>query len=206
MNLNENVKDALDDAKTVCEADDNIAWANKVYNFMKQKSNNFSSEAWKQAVDVKGVGLPMTKWEPVEKIVKAMFTGKEAIKEEDSEELDEVKGIQRNYGFDLTDIKAEKWAELVKLLGLKSTLEDTRWSQKDNPSKWWVWKGDGIVINTSNNPVTGKEANNGREDEKGYAGYIGITGDNEKVQKAVAFIKDNASDIKGESKNKRDFI
>lgn len=103
-----------------------------------------------------------------------------------------------DWGFDLTDIPAEKWQELVDMFKLKLTHVD---------GKAFDWVSPNLVIITSNNPITGDYYQKGRRDnEKGYAGYIGITGDKASVLKAKNFIKKNATEIKDESKNQRDFI
>lgn len=104
------------------------------------------------------------------------------------------------WGFDLTDISALNFVRVLQSVGMgtgeKGTLTD----------KGWVWKGSGIEIVTGNNPITGEYMNGGREDEIGYASYIGIEGDADKVTAVVREIKKRAKYIKGESKNGREFI
>ena len=70
---------------------------------------------------------------------------------------------------------------------------------------YW-WKGPGISIVTGNNPITGEYMSpDRRENEKGFALYVGLEGDPDKVKEAVAMIKKIGSS-KGESKGKREFI
>lgn len=101
-------------------------------------------------------------------------------------------------GFDLTDISAIKWKELLKTIGAQEKGTKT--------PKGWNWEGDSILIVSANNPITGEYyAPNYREDEKDYASYIGIEGNLEKVQTVVKFIKTNAGYYK-EFSNKRNYI
>ena len=69
------------------------------------------------------------------------------------------------------------------------------------------WKGRNILIVTGNDPITGKFRNpENRDPERNYASYIGIEGDEKKVEQAVKLIKQNLQYYKEESKGKRDFI
>ena len=103
------------------------------------------------------------------------------------------------HGFDLTAIDAPKWKELLKLLGIPA--------KATNPDgKGWQWQGEEILLVTGNNPLTGEYYREGeRENEKGYASYIGIEGDPEKVELAADFISKNG-DSKDESPGNRDYI
>jgi len=110
-------------------------------------------------------------------------------------EIDPNAKDTKEYGFDLTDIPEAKWKELLKLLGItaKATNQDG-----------WQWKGDGILLVTANNPLTGVYYSGAREPEKGYASYIGIEGDSAKVDLAVDFIRKHGNS-KDES-DRREFI
>jgi len=103
---------------------------------------------------------------------------------------------EAEHGFDLTDISAKNWKKLVKDFGLKKSLVKNKWE----------WKGKDILVVTGNDPISGKYSKKGqREDEKDYAGYIGIEGKTSIVKKVAEFIRNNG-DPKDESKGSRDFI
>ena len=107
------------------------------------------------------------------------------------------------HGFDLTDFKSGGFQKLLKLLQIKpkAKLEKSRHGVHQ-----WEWKGKNILIVTGNNPITGQFAEpNRRKDEKNYASYIGIEGDQDAVETAVELIKQYGSS-KGESKGRRGFI
>lgn len=105
------------------------------------------------------------------------------------------------HGFDLTDIPADKFKEVLKELGIDADKEAPR-SREDG----FKFAGKDITINTANNPLTGEYYSGGRSPEVGYASYMGITGSPEKVATAVSLIKKHATSIKGESPGERQFI
>lgn len=109
------------------------------------------------------------------------------------------------WGFDLTGFKdAETFRQLLKRNGLTKYKKEC--DEKYGYCKF-TWKNKGIKIITGNNPITGEFSNKGwRKPEKGYASYIGITGEPEKVEKLVKDIKRTAQYIKDESECRRDFI
>ena len=77
----------------------------------------------------------------------------------------------KKHGFDLTDFKPGSFKKILKLLKIKPK------AQLDRNESGWEWKGNGILIVTGNNPITGEFANriNGkptRKSEKNYASYI----------------------------------
>tara|TARA_B100000073_G_C23437338_1_gene453878 strand:- start:111 stop:467 length:357 start_codon:yes stop_codon:yes gene_type:complete len=106
------------------------------------------------------------------------------------------------HGFDLTDFKHNKYPVVLKNLGIKPKANQGR--------DGWEWKGNGIMIVTANNPITGEYATRAggipRKNEKDYASYIGIEGKPELVSRAVELIKKYSTYIKGESPGKRSFI
>ena len=107
---------------------------------------------------------------------------------------------KKEYGFDLTDFKYNKFPVVLKNLGIKP-------KAKHMGRKGFYWKGSGILIVTGNNPITG-EFNNpkSRKNETDYASYIGVEGDEKKVMKAVELIKKYARAIKGEDPKRRSYI
>lgn len=125
--------------------------------------------------------------------------------------ISEAKQIE--WGFDLTDFgTAAKFKKIVDEFGLKYSRVLSPWSSEKSdvpgrePHYEFHWEAPGILIVTANNPITGEFNNpNQREPEKGYASYIGLTGDEEKVKKAVSMIK-KLGVIKDESPGNRDFI
>ena len=93
-----------------------------------------------------------------------------------------AEGSVAEHGFDHTAIDVSSWLNLRNLLFLKDAVH-----VKD---RYFRWIGPGIEIRTGNNPVTGKYREEGRrEDDKGFASYIGIYGDRDKVALAVKFIR-----------------
>jgi hypothetical protein len=117
------------------------------------------------------------------------------------EEIKKLNESTYEYGFDLTDISSKDWKKLLKMFSIPTT------PKLDN-NKWlWKSKNNNVFIVTSNDPLTGKYAARGdRDDEPGYAGYIGIEGDKELVNQIAEFIKKNADYIKGKSVGRRSFI
>lgn len=119
------------------------------------------------------------------------------------EGLEEAKKIK--WGFDTTDFgSAAKFQKIIDEFGLKPSKETKKAPGGDYYSYWW--KGPGISIVTGNNPITGEYMSpKNRDPEKGFASYIGLEGEEEKVKAAVAMIKKLGA-YKGESKGKREFI
>ena len=104
------------------------------------------------------------------------------------------------HGFDLTDFKNKGFEKVLKGLKIKPVGD-----HKGN--KGFFWKGNGILIVTGNNPITGEYYNAGhRKAEKNYASYIGVEGKPELVTLAAELIKKYASYIKKEEPGKRGFI
>ena len=115
------------------------------------------------------------------------------------------------HGFDLTDFNPNAFQKVLKGVGIKpKAIRGDEVSGKKQSG--WVWKGNGIMIVTGNNPITGEYHSQGkdrkptRKSEKGYASYIGIEGKKELVLKAVELIKKYASYIKNEQPGKRGYI
>ena len=114
------------------------------------------------------------------------------------------------WGFDLTGFdSAEQFEMLLERNGLhpeKSFKLLTPY--KESPeTHHYQWSNPYIKIITGNNPITGEYSNpKWRQNEKGYASYIGIKGYRGSVLKMVKDIKNTTDDIKGESRYKRDFI
>ncbi len=140
-------------------------------------------------------GLRMKVWEgKEEELGWNVETRKKAFAKEPDKQL--------QWGFDLTNIPAEKWSELVKMFNLEKGRENMGENLKP-----FSWTGKGIKIITANDPISGEfHRVKDKDNEKGYASYIGLEGDAELVKKAKNFIKKNATQIKDESPNARDFI
>jgi len=112
----------------------------------------------------------------------------------------------KQYGFDLTDFKVNGFKKVLQGLKIRPKAE-----LSDKSGGSWHWKGNGILIVTANNPITGEYASSGvtgvtRKKEKNYASYMGVQGHPDKVEKAVELIKKHASNIKGETPNRRSYI
>ena len=113
----------------------------------------------------------------------------------------------KKHGFDLTDFKPNGFQKVLKALKIRPK------AKLDRNESGWEWKGNGILIVTGNDPITGKYASSysgkssvKRKDEKNYASYMGIEGKPELVAKAVELIKAQAAYIKKESPGRRDYI
>ena len=107
----------------------------------------------------------------------------------------------KKHGFDLTDFKPGSFKKILKLLKIKPK------AQLDRNESGWEWKGNGILIVTGNNPITGEYAGTiPRKKEKDYASYMGIEGKPELVQQAVELVHKWASYIKNESPGRRSYI
>lgn len=114
------------------------------------------------------------------------------------------------WGFDLTSFgTAEKFQALLKRHRLtRFHKEPHRVDRGDYHSKYvyFIWSGIGLKMITGNNPITGEFNEPGRrENEPGYASYIGIEGTASKVKALAEDIRKIAY-IKDESPGKRDFI
>jgi hypothetical protein len=113
----------------------------------------------------------------------------------------------KQYGFDLTDFKVNGFKKVLQGLKIRPKAE-----LSDKSGGSWHWKGNGILIVTANNPITGEYASSGtaggvkRKKEKNYASYIGVQGHPDKVEKAVELIKKHASYIKAEDPKRRSYI
>ena len=106
------------------------------------------------------------------------------------------------HGFDLTDFKRNGFKQLLKALKIRP-------KAKLGGKYGWEWKGNGILIVTGNNPITGEYASTSgisRKNEKDYASYIGIEGKPDLVQQAVELVHKWASYTKDESPGRRSYI
>ena len=106
----------------------------------------------------------------------------------------------REYGFDLTNISSDNFKKILDEFELDYK------SRKKFKSYGWVWKNDKIEIVTGNDPVSGEHATGRREDEKGYASYVGISGEDEYVEKAAKMFKELSEWMKGQNSEWREFI
>jgi hypothetical protein len=137
--------------------------------------------------------------------VEKKYTNYEQEAEEDAEKYwDKEDAKQDKWGFDLTDISSENWKKVLKVAGAK---EQSKLIENDSITSW-EWKGKDVVIYTGNDPITGKFArgSSNRQDEIGYASYIGIEGNKDMVSKVANAITKLASEIKDESPHRRSFI
>ena len=127
---------------------------------------------------------------------------KKMIKEEIAL-LNLLKEGKKQHGFDLTDFKKK---------GFQKVLKGLRINQKkceEGRSSGWEWKGNGILIVTGNDPITGEYFSQSavkRKAEKDYASYIGVEGQQDKVELAVDLIRKWSSYIKNEDPNRRSYI
>ncbi len=106
---------------------------------------------------------------------------------------------QDEWGFDLTNISASNWKKVLSAVGISS--------KPNLKDEVWVWEAPGITIHTGNDPITGKYSRHDkREDEEGFASYIGVYGDKDKVKKVASMIHKLASYIKEENPHQSHYI
>ena len=114
------------------------------------------------------------------------------------------------HGFDLTDFgkSSNKFKQVLKENNINpKAIRDCKKLRTGGTYCEFNWKGKGVKLVTANNPITGEYAKSGgRQNEIGYASYMGIEGDSKKVEKLAKSIKKHASWIKGENKTEREFI
>jgi hypothetical protein len=112
------------------------------------------------------------------------------------------KPMETKWGFDLVSfVGARGFANVLAAAGISASQEPGRGHIGE-----FIWKGSGIVVVTGNNPITGEYMTPGRrESEPGYAGYMGIEGNSDKVARVVAAVK-KYGDYKDESPGSREFI
>jgi hypothetical protein len=71
----------------------------------------------------------------------------------------------------------------------------------------FVWNGPDIQVVTANNPISGEYYRKGqRENEQGYASYMGFSGTPEKIKLALKLLKKHAEFIKKIDPKRRQFI
>lgn len=124
-----------------------------------------------------------------------------------------IKAKQDSWGFDLTHFAdgargANSFKAILDAMELPNRPKRSN-SASDRPlnSRPFVWKIKGLRLVTGNNPLTGQYYIKGqRENELGYASYIGITGDAELVAKLAKLISSNAESIKDETAHESRFI
>lgn len=125
---------------------------------------------------------------------------------------EQVKAMFAKWGFDTTDFKKGGFQNVVKQLNLFDKPQKFFTTDLDgNPQQLaWEWrsKKHDVTVVTVNNPITGEDGRAifKRPNEKDFAGSIGVEGEKLKVEKAIKLIRDNATHIKGESPNDRDFV
>ena len=112
-----------------------------------------------------------------------------------------------NWGFDLTSFgTADKFKDILNKFGLKKYSKVKKDLGDGIFYYMFTWYKPGLKIQTGNNPLTGEyNQPNRRDPEKGYASYIGITGEESEVLKLKDEIK-RVGDIKDESPRRRDYI
>jgi hypothetical protein len=117
------------------------------------------------------------------------------------------------WGFDLTSFNSAAAFKVVLIeMGLPVKAKRTRARSALDRStpldqRPFVWKRPGLRLVTGNNPITGAYRNaKQRPNEKGYASYIGIEGNDADVRKLAKLIKQHANYIKDESKGASHFI
>jgi hypothetical protein len=106
------------------------------------------------------------------------------------------------WGFDLTDFgNSSVFISLLKKHSLFNGYK--RIGKKDDYT--FSWKNSSVEIRTGNNPIIGQYRSKNRENERGYASYVGIKGEKSAVLSLASDIR-NVASIKGESEYENNFI
>lgn len=119
----------------------------------------------------------------------------------------------KHAGFDLTELKATKFQELLKLIGASETPERFPWDT-ENPIKdeqgrtklGWHWAGKEVLLVTGVDPMTSEHYSYGKRDDWfNYLSYVGISGKAKSVKAVCDFINKH-SDPKGFNPTEREYI
>jgi len=106
---------------------------------------------------------------------------------------------EAQHGFDLTQFDPGGFAKVITRFSVSPIpMEEIEDVGGRKYSKFY-WTGPGLTIITTNNPNSGEP-----HGTQGYAGYIGLEGDPDKVRQAAMLIKAHA-DVKDESPGMRAF-
>jgi hypothetical protein len=128
-----------------------------------------------------------------------------------------AKNKQDSWGFDLTHFAdgvrgAVMFREILEACGLpvtpkrRAAIKGLRTDQPLN-ERPFVWKREGLRLVTGANPISGAYRNaKQRDNELGYASYIGITGNAKDVAKLAKLISQRAESIKEETPHESRFI
>lgn len=103
------------------------------------------------------------------------------------------------HGFDITDFGGN-WPHF-------KAMADVHYVARGKRS--FEWSTDsGVTIVTQNNPESGEygPGRDQRDDQIGFASYIGIEGPDAAVAEVVRLVRQYAEEIKDESPGRRDFI
>ena len=123
--------------------------------------------------------------------------------------LGEATGKTLNWGFDHTEFRPGDWEKLAKLFKLKFSKKPRKFKDykgNEGSAMEFFWKGPYLEVQTYYNPATGESPRGGIGQDRGFAGYIGITGRGDKVMGFVERVKKMATGIKDESPREREFI
>jgi hypothetical protein len=112
-----------------------------------------------------------------------------------------LKKQTKKYDYDLTDIgSAKKFRDLLDRHGLTEFKRVKQNESDEDPIYDFTWYNPekDLAISTSNNPVTGKyQKPFSRSDERGYASYVAIAGENDnEVEKLDKDFVETAEHIK----------
>src|SRR5581483_3363045 len=124
------------------------------------------------------------------------------------------------WGFDITSFGdgkqgAKVFREILEACGLPTKPKRRRPYRADKligrvdplNQRPFVWKTKGLRLVTGNDPLTGRYSRAGqRENELGYASYIGISGDKDSVTKLAKLIAERAEYVKEETPGESRFI
>ena len=105
------------------------------------------------------------------------------------------------HGFDLTHFgTAKNWAYAAESANLK-------YAGVETPGGAFLWRNPtGLLVVTGNNPATGEYRSALRENDPGYASYIGIEGPAEEVKNFAFIVRNVAESVGEESPGKRSYI
>ena len=102
------------------------------------------------------------------------------------------------FGCDLTSFGKSDSTDTEKINVFKGFLKALGINSENEPIKEqkFIWKSDDVTLVTSNNPITGKHGWDDNSHEIGYASYMGLEGDKEKIEAGIEYLEDCESEDK----------
>ena len=106
------------------------------------------------------------------------------------------------FGCDLTSFGSINSTDNEKINVFKGFLKALGINPETEPSEdnGFTWKGDDVTLVTSNNPITGNHHYDSKSNEIGYASYMGLEGNKEKIEAGIKYLEHCESEDKANVK------